>query len=71
MAQLGVTMLTGLQGDISVPRQTSASTAYWVGESASPTESQPGIDQVNMSPKTLGAFVDYSRKLLLLSSISV
>lgn len=71
MAQLGVTMLTGLQGDISVPRQTSASTAYWVGESASPTESQPGIDQVNMSPKTLGAFVDYSRKLLLQSSISV
>lgn len=71
LAQAGVTMLSGLQGDISIPRQNSSSTAYWIGEGSSPTESQPGVDQVNMSPKTLGAFVDYSRKLLLQSSISV
>jgi len=71
IAQAGVTMLTGLQGNISVPRQTSASTAYWVGENSSPTESQQAIDQVNMTPKTVGAFVDYSRRLLLQSSIDV
>lgn len=71
LSQLGVTILTGLQGDISIPRQTSASTAYWVGEGGSPTESQPAVDQVNMSPKTLGAYVDYSRKLLLQSSIDI
>lgn len=71
LSTLGATVLTGLQGDISIPRQTSASTAYWVGEGGSPTESQPAVDQVNMSPKTLGAYVDYSRKLLLQSSVSV
>lgn len=71
MMQAGVTMLTGLQGNISVPRQTSAATAYWVGEGSSPTESQQAIDQVNMTPKTVGAFVDYSRRLLLQSSIDV
>ena len=71
LAQAGVTMLTGLQGNISIPRQTSASTAYWVGENSSPTESQQAIDQVNMTPKTVGAFVDYSRRLLLQSSIDV
>jgi HK97 family phage major capsid protein/HK97 family phage prohead protease len=71
MMQAGVTMLTGLQGNISVPRQTSAATAYWVGEGGSPTESQQGIDQINMTPKTIGAFVDYSRRLLLQSSIDV
>ena len=71
IAQAGVTTLTGLQGNISIPRQSSASTAYWVGESASPSESQPAVDQVNMSPKTVGAFVDYSRRLLLQSDISV
>ena len=71
LAQAGVTMLTGLQGNISIPRQSSAATAYWVGEGSSPTESQQAIDQVNMTPKTVGAFVDYSRRLLLQSSIDV
>ena len=71
LAQAGMTTLSGLQGNISIPRQTSAATAYWVGESGSPTESQQAIDQVNMSPKTCGAFVDYSRRLLLQSSIDV
>ena len=71
ISQAGATMLTGLQGNISIPRQTSAAQAYWVGENSSPTESQQAIDQVNMSPKTVGAFVDYSRRLLLQSSIDV
>jgi HK97 family phage major capsid protein len=71
LAQAGVTMLSGLQGNISIPRQNSSSTAYWVGENVAPTESQQAIDQVNMTPKTVGAFVDYSRRLLLQSSIDV
>ena len=71
LANAGVTMLSGLQGNISIPRQSSASTAYWVGENVAPTESQQAIDQVNMTPKTVGAFVDYSRRLLLQSSIDV
>tara|TARA_B100000508_G_scaffold40499_1_gene31729 strand:- start:326 stop:715 length:390 start_codon:yes stop_codon:yes gene_type:complete len=50
---------------------TSTSTAYFVGESGAPTESQQAFDQVNMTPKTIGAFVDYSRRLLLQSSIDV
>ena len=71
LAQAGVTMLSGLQGNIAIPRQTSAATAYWVGENVAPTESQQAIDQVNMTPKTVAAFVDYSRRLLLQSSIDV
>jgi len=64
-------MLTGLEGNISIPRQTSGSTAYWVGEGSAPTESNLAFDQVNMTPKTIGAFVDYSRRLLLQASIDV
>jgi len=71
LANAGVTMLSGLQGNISIPRQNSASSAYWVGENVAPTESQQAIDQVNMTPKTVGAYVDYSRRLLLQSSIDV
>ena len=64
-------MLTGLEGNISIPRQTSGSSAYWVGEGSAPTERNLAFDQVNMTPKTVGAFVDYSRRLLLQASIDV
>ena len=69
--QAGVTTLNGLNGNVSIPRQTSASTAYWVGEGSDVTESQQAFDQVNLTPKTIGATTDYTRKLLLQSSISV
>ena len=68
---LGATMLTGLNGNIAIPRQTGGATAYWVAESGAPTESAQAFDQVTMSPKTVGAFSDISRKLLLQSSIDI
>ena len=68
---LGVTMLTGLNGPVSIPRQTGAPTAYWVAEKGAPTESNPTVDQVNLTPKTLGAYTEFSRKLVLQSSIDV
>ena len=68
---LGAQFLTGLIGQIAIPRQTSGATAYWVAENGAPTESQQAFDQVTMSPKTLGAFTDISRKLLLQSSMDV
>jgi HK97 family phage major capsid protein/HK97 family phage prohead protease len=71
LAQVGATVLNGLQGNIAIPRQTAAATAYWVGEGNAPTESQQTLDQVTMSPKTVGAYVDYSRRLLLQSSVDV
>lgn len=68
---MGAQMLTGLVGNIAIPRQTGSATAYWVAESGAPTESQQAFDQVPMSPKTVGAYTDISRKLLLQSSISI
>ena len=69
--QAGATMLTGLVGNVAIPRQTSGATAYWVAESGAVTESQAAFDQVTLSPKTVGAFSDISRKLLLQSSIDI
>ena len=71
LANVGATVLNGLQGNVSIPRQTSAASAFWVGEGGNPTESQQAFDQISMTPKTIGAFVDYSRKLLLQGSIDV
>ena len=69
--RMGATMLTGLVGNIAIPRQTGGATAYWLAESGSATESQPAFDQVAMSPKTVSAFSDISRKLMQQSSLDV
>lgn len=68
---LGITTLSGLSGNVAIPRQTGAPTAYWVAEKGSPTESNPTVDQVNLTPKTVGAYTDFSRKLMLQSSLDV
>lgn len=69
--RLGAQFLTGLVGNIAIPKQSGAGTAYWVTEGNAPTESKQAIGQVPMSPKTVGAYTDISRKLLLQSSIDV
>lgn len=69
--QLGARMLTGLVGQVAIPKQSGAATAYWVAENTAPTESQQVLAQVTMTPKTVGAFTDISRRLLLQSSLDV
>lgn len=71
LMSLGTTILPDLVGGIAIPRQTGGTTGYWVAENAGATESAAAFDQVAMTPKTVGAFADYSRRLLLQSSIAV
>lgn len=68
---LGAQSLTGLVGNIAIPRATGSATAYWVGEASNVTESDQAFDQVSMSPKSVGAMTQYSRKLVLQSSLDV
>jgi len=69
--QAGATVLTGLTGNVAIPRQSGAATAYWVAESGSPTESQQTVDQISLVPRTCAAYTDYSRRLMIQSSIDV
>jgi|RifCSPhighO2_12_1023870.scaffolds.fasta_scaffold22358_2 HK97 family phage major capsid protein len=69
--QLGVTRLSGLVGNAAIPRKTTGSAAYWVAENGAPTESQQAIDQVALTPRTVGAYTDFSRQLMKQSSIDV
>lgn len=71
VTRAGATVMNGLVGNVAIPKQTGAATAYWVAESGAPTESQQTIAQVAMTPKTVGAFTDFSRRLILQSSIDV
>ena len=67
----GATVMNGLSGNVAIPKQTGAATAYWVAESGAPTESQQTVGQVTMTPKTVGAYTDFSRRLILQSSLDV
>ena len=67
----GATVISDLIGDIAIPKQSGGATAYWVAESGAPTESKQTIGQLALSPKTVAAFTDMSRKLIIQSSIDV
>jgi HK97 family phage major capsid protein/HK97 family phage prohead protease len=67
----GANVMTGLQGMVAIPRQSGGATTYHVAESGSINESQLTVDQVTMQPRTIGALTDYSRRLLLQSSIDI
>ena len=70
LSQLGIQTLTGLAGDIAIPKGGTV-TGYWVAESNAPTESTPTLTQVTGSPKTVGAYTDISRKLIVQSAVDV
>jgi len=67
----GATIMRDLQGNLAIPRQTGGASSYWIAENGDVTESSATFDQVLMSPRTVGAFSQISRKLLLQSSIDV
>jgi HK97 family phage major capsid protein/HK97 family phage prohead protease len=69
--QLGARVLSGLEGNITIPKQTGAGTAYWVNEGGDVTESTQAIGQVAMSPKTVGGYTEFTRRMLLQSSPDV
>lgn len=69
--RMGARRLSGLQGNVTVPRQSAAATAVWLANEASTsTESQQTFVQLSMTPKTVSAYTEVSRLLLLQSSPS-
>ena len=69
--RLGVASMAGLEGNVAIPRQTAAATAYAVSEIAALTLSNQAIDQISLSPKRVGAYNIYSKQLLIQSSVDV
>ncbi|MEL6970495.1 MAG: phage major capsid protein [Bacteroidota bacterium] len=69
--EMGATILSGLVGDLDLPRNTSDSSASWEGEITEVPESTPGFDKISLSPKRLAALTLISKKLMVQSSISV
>jgi HK97 family phage major capsid protein len=69
--QLGATVLSGLTGNVAIPRVKADATASWVAENSAITASDPQTDQVTLAPKHVGAITEFSRNLLLQASPDV
>ena len=67
----GIQILAGLQGNIAIPRQTGAATAYTLAEQGTVTKSTQVINQIAMTPHRVGATNSYTKQLLLQSSVDV
>lgn len=63
VAGLGARIMSGLKGDISIPKISAGAAAAFVGEGSAVAEQNQTFAAVTLAPKTLGAFTDISRKL--------
>lgn len=71
LAKMGAYMLTGLVGNVTIPKQTGTGSVTWLANEASTGgESQPVIGQLALTPKNVMAYTEISRQLMLQSSPS-
>ena len=66
------TNLNGLSGDVKIPKKTAASTAAFISsEGGAAGESEMTIGNISLTPKTLGAYTDVTRQLMIQSSLDI
>lgn len=65
VVNLGATTIGDLVGNVAIPSQTGAASVFWVAEGGAPTESAQTFGQVPLTPKTVAAFTDFTRRMLL------
>jgi len=65
ISKLGAVVLSGLKGNVAIPKQTGSTNAYWIDEGGETTVSDIGLDLLSLSPKTVTASTGYSRQMLL------
>lgn len=71
LVRLGARQLTGLVGNLDLPRWAARSTGYPVAEQGSITESTPTLAKLSLTPKRQGATLDTSLQLIRQSSFDV
>jgi len=70
-SELGARFMTGLRGDVAIPKLATGVSAGFVAENGATAEVNAVFSQITMSPKSLGAFSDVSRLLMIQSDPSV
>lgn len=63
--KMGARILSGLQGNVTIPRQTGKPTVTWqTGEGTSVSAADQAVGQLSMTPKTAVAITDVSEQLI-------
>lgn len=65
---LGARVLTGLVGNVVIPRQKTSHVAQWIAEGESLTETGMTFDNMTLQPRHVGALTELSRQLIQQSS---
>ncbi|MDD2729732.1 phage major capsid protein [Malikia sp.] len=68
---LGARVLPNLRGDVVIPRQATSSTAQWLAEGDSLTDSGMTFNNITLKPKHVGAITELSRQLLQQSNPAI
>ncbi len=68
---LGARVLSGLTGNLSIPRETDSPAIGWVAENAALSADDADFDSITLSPKHCGALSEWSRNMLLQASPDV
>ncbi|GAA5124648.1 phage major capsid protein [Luteolibacter yonseiensis] len=71
MASMGATVLSGLTGNLNLPRFIQGTAAAKKAENASADEVSPTLATLSLQPKRLPAFIDLSDQLLMQSSSNI
>lgn len=66
--KLGVRVLSGLSGNLSIPKHGTGTTVGWVAENAALPTGDMTFDGVTLAPKHAGGIAEMSRQLLQQSS---
>lgn len=62
---MGATILSGLTGNLDLPRLKASGSAGWVAEHGAATRTDASFDKVAMGPKTVAAEYEMSRRMML------
>lgn len=65
------TVLTGLEGDIDIPKQVGKAAAAWIGEDDDAPATDVNFGLASMTPHTIAAYTQLTRKTLKQSSLAV
>ena len=71
VSRLGATTLTGLTGDVVIPRETGSPNVGWVNEDEALPTDGASFDSLTLTPHHVGVITELSRQLLLQSSPQV
>ena len=71
IAQLGARTLSGLVGNVVIPRLTGAATAYWLAETGTISEADPALGGLGLTPHKLQNFLGISKDFLRQTSPDV